>query len=86
MQTTIVVCPQCPRVVAVGTVLSATCYAAVPENERTGGPTAMDAHPSTHHNCQQLEVMVPDGLYGAELISELERLYADQIAALHTLG
>jgi hypothetical protein len=86
MQTTIIICPQCPRVVAVGATLPATCFAAIPESERATITPALDANPLAHANCQQMEVLVPDGLYGDELIKEVERLYAEQIQALHALG
>jgi hypothetical protein len=87
METTIVICPQCRRVIAVGAGLPALCFAAVPETERRG-PTAalVDDHPAVHRACVELPVLAPDGLDGDELLHELERLYAEQIGAFAHLA
>lgn len=87
METTIVICPQCRRVIAVGARLPAVCFAAVPAAERRG-PTAglIDDHPAVHRACVELPVLAPDGLDGDELLHELESLYAEQIGAFAHLA
>jgi hypothetical protein len=83
MQTNVVICPDCHRVIAVGASLPATCLGAIPESERLT-TVNLDAHPLAHRKCVDMTVLVPDGLQGAALISSVETLYADQIRALST--
>jgi hypothetical protein len=82
MQTNIVICPDCRRVIAVGATLPATCLVAIPENERIAAGRNLDLHPLAHRKCVDMSVLVPDGLEGAALIASIESLYAEQINAL----
>lgn len=87
METTIVICPECRRVIAVGARLPALCFAAVPEAERRGAAAALvDEHQATHRACVELPVLAPDGLAGDELLHALESLYAEQIGAFARLA
>lgn len=80
MQTSIVICPDCRHVIAVGASLPATCLAAIPENERSAAN--LDLHPLAHRKCVDMSVLVPDGVEGTALIASIETLYAEQIKAL----
>ena len=83
MVTSAIVCPECRRVIAVGAGLPAVCFGAIPPEERvTQPPQALDADPRAHRDCVELEVTVTDGLRADERLAEVERTYADQLAAL----
>ncbi len=86
MQTTIVICPDCRHVIAVGACLPATCLATIPESERATAGANLDLHPMAHRKCAEMSVQAPDGLEGAALIESIESLYAEQIEALSTGG
>jgi hypothetical protein len=87
MTTSAIICVQCRRVVALGAALPATCLAAVPDADRRTLPgTDLDAHPAAHRDCVELEVTVPEGLATEELLAQIERTYAAQLAALGGLA
>jgi hypothetical protein len=86
MQSRAVICPQCRRVVAVGAGLPAVCFAGIPEQDRRALPrSALDFHPAAHLDCVELEVLLPDGLAGQELLADVERRHEADIAALADL-
>ena len=87
METTIVICPQCRRVIAVGARLPALCFAAVPESDRRGVTApSLDDHPAAHRACVEMPVLAPDGLGGDELLHAVETTYAEQIGAFARLA
>jgi hypothetical protein len=87
MVTTAIICPQCKRVLALGAGLPATCFGAIPPEERTKlSGAALDADARSHKACVQIEVAVSDELTAEQKFAEITRLYADQIAALGALA
>ncbi len=86
MQTTIVICPDCRHVIAVGACLPATCLAAIPESERTTAGANLDLHPLAHRRCVEMSAQAPDGLEGTALIESIESQYAEKIEALSQEG
>jgi hypothetical protein len=86
MVTVAVVCPACRRVVALGATLPAVCFGGIAPGERarlTGAE--LDAHPQAHRECVELEVVVPDEKEPDAQLSDVERAYAPQLAALGEL-
>jgi hypothetical protein len=87
MVTTAVICPTCQRVVALGAVLPAMCYAAIDPQERlTLPPAQLDASPKAHRDCVELEVTVPDELDPEARLAEVERIYGPQLGVLGDLA
>ena len=82
METNIVICPDCRRVIAVGAGLPATCFAAIPLTERETPLSQLEQHPFAHKRCVDLAVLAPAGVEGDRLIETIETLYAEQIKAL----
>ncbi|MDX2023253.1 MAG: hypothetical protein SF187_23670 [Deltaproteobacteria bacterium] len=87
MVTTAIICPQCQRVLALGARLPATCFGAIApaERERLSG-AALEADERSHKMCVQIDVQVPDELNAEQMLAEVTRIYADQIAALGALA
>lgn len=69
--------------IAVGAALPATCYGAIPPDERARlAGAALDAHPAAHRDCVELDVTVADDLGPEECLAEVERTYSAQLGAL----
>jgi hypothetical protein len=82
METTIIICPDCRRVIAVGASLPAICFLAVPQIDLRIGPTDLDSHPMTHKRCIELPVTASADLDGDVLIASISSAYGDQIKEL----
>lgn len=86
MLTTAIICSDCRRVVAVGATMPATCFGAVPLDELGKLSAAdLDNHPKAHHHCVEFPVLVPDDALGGDVLAEVARSYAEQIASLADL-
>jgi hypothetical protein len=82
METTIIICPDCRRVIAVGASLPAICFIAVPQMDLRIGATDLDSHPMAHKRCIELPVTASADLDGDALIASISSAYADQIRQL----
>jgi hypothetical protein len=83
MEKSVVLCPDCRRIIAVGASLPATCLAAIPEADRKRLPAStLSRHPGAHNGCIEVVVDVPENLEGQALLDAVSAAHGATFASL----
>jgi hypothetical protein len=83
MEKSVILCPKCRRVIAIGATLPATCLAAVPPADRQRlSADQLARHPAAHNGCLEARVEVPDNLEGERLLDAVMATHGAAFAAL----
>ena len=83
MERSVILCPKCRRVVAIGATLPATCLAAIPPADRQRlSADQLSRHPAAHNGCLELKVEVPEALEGERLLDAVMATHGSKFAAL----